>query len=34
MIDAMEITEDTPMTMPITVNAERTLLVRSVSIAE
>jgi hypothetical protein len=33
MIAAMEITEDTPMTMPSTVKAERTLEERSVSIA-
>src|ERR1700756_1316781 len=33
MIAAMEITEDTPMTMPSTVSAERTLDERSVSIA-
>src|SRR5437667_8089349 len=33
MIAAMEITEDTPMTMPNTVKAERTLDDRSVSMA-
>jgi hypothetical protein len=33
MIAAMEITEDTPMTMPSTVKAERTLDERSVSMA-
>jgi len=33
MIAAMEITEDTPMTMPSTVKAERILEERNVSIA-
>src|SRR6516225_6915116 len=34
MIAAMEITDETPMTMPITVSAERTLDERSASRAE
>ena len=33
MIAAMEITEETPMTIPSTVNADRTLDERSVSMA-
>src|SRR5215472_19004074 len=34
MMAAMEITDDTPMIMPITVSPERTLLLRRVSIAD
>ncbi len=34
MIAAMEITDDTPITIPTTVSTERTLLLRSVSRAE